>query len=59
MTTPRITILKVDIKNDKENVLTIDLSDEFVAWFKKEHNLKRWAPKQFQNWLIKVIQHSQ
>jgi len=51
-------MLKVEIKNDKESVLTIDLSDEFVAWFKKEHNLKRWAPKQFQNWLIETLQHT-
>ena len=32
------------------------LSDEFVQWFKVTHNLKRWAPKQFKNWLIKVLE---
>jgi len=51
-------MLKVEIKDKKESVLTIDLSDEFVEWFKKEKNLKRWAPKQFQQWLIEVLQHS-
>ncbi len=56
--TPRLTMLKVEIKDDKESVLTIDLSDEFVEWFKKEKNLKRWAPKQFQQWLIEVLQHT-
>ena len=56
--TPRLTMLKVEIKDKKESVLTIDLSDEFVEWFKKEKNLKRWAPKQFQQWLIEVLQHS-
>ena len=53
---PHITMLKVELKNEDENVLTIDMSDDFVKWFKMEHNLKRWAPKQFKNWLIKVLQ---
>jgi len=53
---PQITMLKVEIKNKEESVLTVDLSDDFVRWFKKEKNLKRWAPKQFQNWLIEVLQ---
>lgn len=53
---PQITMLKVEIKNEDEGVLTVDLSDEFVKWFKMKHNLKRWAPKQFKNWLMKVLE---
>ena len=53
---PQITMLNVEIKNDKERILTIDMSDEFVKWFKKKHKLKRWAPKQFTKWLIEVLQ---
>jgi len=53
---PQITMLKVEIKNDKESVLTIDMSDDFVKWFKKKHNLKRWAPRQFTNWLRDVLE---
>ena len=53
---PQITMLNVEIKNDKESILTIDMSDEFVKWFKKKHKLKRWAPKQFTKWLIEVLQ---
>jgi len=53
---PQITMLKVEIKNDKESVLTIDMSDDFVKWFKKKHNLKRWAPRQFTNWLRGVLE---
>ena len=49
-------MLKVEIKNEDESVLTVDLSDDFVKWFKITHNLKRWAPKQFKNWLIKVLE---
>ena len=49
-------MLKVEIKNKDESVLTVDLSDDFVQWFKTTHNLKRWAPKQFKNWLIKVLE---
>ena len=49
-------MLKVELKNEDENILTIDMSDDFVKWFKLEHNLKRWAPQQFKRWLIKVLQ---
>ncbi len=49
-------MLKVEIKNKDENVLTVDLSDEFVEWFKVTHNLKRWAPRKFKDWLIGVLQ---
>lgn len=53
--TPRITMRRVEIKDKKDSILTIDLSDEFVDWFKKEHKLKRWAPKQFKQWLINTL----
>ncbi len=53
--TPQLTMLKVELKNKDESVLTIDMSDEFVVWFKKKHNLKRWAPRQFTNWLYGVL----
>ena len=53
---PEITMLKVEIKNAEESILTIDMSDEFVMWFKKKHNLKRWAPEQFTKWLLGVLQ---
>ncbi len=53
---PQLTMLKVEIKNDKESVLTIDMSDEFVVWFKKKHKLKRWAPARFTKWLLGVLQ---
>ena len=52
---PQITMLKVELKNKDESILTIDMSDEFVMWFKKKHNLKRWAPRQFTNWLYGVL----
>jgi len=49
-------MLKVELKNKDESVLTIDMSDEFVVWFKKKHKLKRWAPAQFTKWLLGVLQ---
>ena len=51
-------MLSVEVKDENDSVLTIDLSDDFVKWFKKENNLNRSAPRQFQNWLIEVLQHS-
>tara|TARA_R110001583_G_scaffold45503_1_gene143258 strand:- start:544 stop:735 length:192 start_codon:yes stop_codon:yes gene_type:complete len=53
--TPQITMLKVEIKDNDENILTLDLSDDFVEWFKITHNLKRWAPKRFTQWLYGVL----
>ena len=57
--TPEITMLKVELKNKDESVLTIDMSDEFVVWFKKKHKLKRWAPRQFTKWLLGVLQEQE
>ena len=48
-------MLKVELKNKDESILTIDMSDDFVKWFKVTHNLKRWAPKQFTEWLYGVL----
>ena len=56
---PHITMLKVEIKNKNESVLTVDLSDDFVQWFKVTHNLKRWAPKKFRDWLLEVLQEQE
>jgi len=52
-------MLKVEIKNKNESVLTVDLSDDFVQWFKVTHNLKRWAPKKFRDWLLEVLQEQE
>ena len=52
-------MLKVELKNKDESILTIDMSDEFVVWFKKRHNLKRWAPRQFTKWLFGVLQEQE
>ena len=38
---PPITMLRVEVKDESDSVLTIDLSDDFVKWFKQENNLKR------------------
>ena len=32
-----------------------DLSDEFVDLFKKEHGLKRWSQKKFDEWVSENI----
>ena len=56
---PQLTMLKVEIKNKDESILTIDMSDDFVVWFKKKHNLKRWAPRQFTEWLLGVLQEQE
>jgi hypothetical protein len=44
-------------KNDNGDIeLEFDLSDEFVEIFKKEHNLKKWSQKRFDEWASQNIE---
>jgi hypothetical protein len=44
-------ILSIEKNEDGALVIDFDLSDEFVEMFKKEHNLKRWSQKRFDEWV--------
>ena len=49
-TFPPISILLAQENSDGDYQVEFDMSDEFVAWFKEEHNLKRWSNKKFESW---------
>ena len=44
-------ILSIEKNEEGALVIDFDLSDEFVEMFKKEHNLKRWSQKRFDEWV--------
>ncbi len=51
----RFEIVKVkDLGNGKSEV-TMDLSNEFVSWFKEDQGLKRWSAKRFNEWFLDVL----
>jgi len=45
-----------EVRND-DGTFTweIDVDDEFMEWFKKWQNLKRWSTKRFQKVLIESL----
>lgn len=52
---PLFTILGIEKNEEGHLVLDFDLSDEFVEKFKKEHDLKRWSQKRFDEWVSENI----
>ncbi len=48
-------ILSIEKNEEGALVIDFDLSDEFVEMFKKEHNLKRWSQKRFDEWVSENI----
>jgi hypothetical protein len=55
-TFPPIAIIVAHENDDGNYHVEFDMSDEFVEWFKEEHNLKRWSNKRFESWARKNIQ---
>lgn len=49
-TFPPISIVLAEENSTGDYHVEFDMSDEFVAWFKGEHNLKRWSNKKFETW---------
>ena len=53
---PEISISLVRQEGEEgDYYVEFDMSDEFVAWFKKEQNLKRWSNKRFESWVKENI----
>ena len=53
------TLQVIDVVDNPDGTATInfDVSDEFIAWFKKDQGLKRWSQKRFQKWAIEGIEN--
>jgi hypothetical protein len=52
---PLFSILGVEKNEEGHLVFDFDLSDQFVDMFKKEHGLKRWSQKKFDEWVSENI----
>ena len=53
---PPIDIVLAKPDEDGNYRVEFDMSEEFVDWFKKEHNLKRWSNKRFELWARENIE---
>jgi hypothetical protein len=52
---PTLLISTISKTEDDNYYMEFDMSDEFVAWFKKEQSLKRWSNKRFEKWVTENI----
>jgi hypothetical protein len=43
-----------DLGNGKSEV-SLNLSDDFVSWFKEAQGLKRWSSKRFDSWFSTML----
>tara|TARA_Y100000034_G_scaffold124946_1_gene173827 strand:+ start:6755 stop:6964 length:210 start_codon:yes stop_codon:yes gene_type:complete len=50
-----IKILEIVENEDGTAEVSLDISDEFQAWFKKSQDLQRWSPKRFEKWFIEAL----
>ena len=48
-------VLEVVDNDDDTSSIHLDVSDEFIEWFKKDQGLKRWSQKRFEKWFIKGL----
>jgi len=53
-----IDVLEVIDNPDGTATLNLDVSDEFVAWFKEDQDLKRWSQKRFEKWVIEGLENA-
>jgi len=47
---------KVTQNEDGTREIDFEADEEFVAWFKQKHNLKRWSQKRFEKFVVGVLQ---
>jgi uncharacterized protein (DUF924 family) len=54
-------LLKINEINENEDGtcnIDFDADEEFVAWFKQKHKLKRWSQKRFQKFVVEMLRKS-
>lgn len=50
-----ITVIDVVDNDDGTATINLDISDEFIDWFKKKEGLKRWSQKRFEKFFIRAL----
>ena len=54
-------LLKINkiIENlDGTKEIDFDADEEFIAWFKQKHKLKRWSQKKFEKFVLEMVNRS-
>ena len=49
-------VLNITENQDGSADVNLDVSDEFMEWFKKKEGLKRWSHKRFQKFFIETLE---
>ena len=51
-------INKITQNEDGTGDIDFEADEEFVAWFKQKHKLKRWSQKRFQKFVMEMLRNS-
>jgi len=52
----KIKVMDFEENEDGTALVNFEMSEEFVMWFKKRENLKRWSDKRFRKFFNKNLQ---
>jgi hypothetical protein len=51
-------INKIIENQDGTREIDFDADEEFIAWFKQKHKLKRWSQKRFEKFVLEMVNRS-
>jgi hypothetical protein len=51
-------INKIIENQDGTREIDFDADEEFIAWFKQKHKLKRWSQKKFEKFVLEMVNRS-
>ena len=52
---PQIHVISVTDLPDGTAHVQLDVSDEFVLWFKEYHGIAEWDQEKFQSWFVAAL----
>jgi hypothetical protein len=52
-----IKVKKITDLEDGSKDIDFEADEEFVAWFKQKHNLKRWSQKRFEKFVVESLKN--
>lgn len=53
-----IHVISIDDNEDGSANIQLDLSNEFITWFKEVQGLKRFSKKRFNKWFISALEEA-
>ena len=48
---------KITQNEDGTRDIDFEADEEFIAWFKQKHKLRRWSQKRFEKFIVKVVRN--